>query len=182
MKQSQHIEHLFHKKTTQQVLDNQLRLQALIDIVKWLATQGCAFRGHDESNNLSNCGKFLELLKLLSVYNENVRLAMENAPKNALYTSPETQKEILQVLANKMRESIRQEIADAKILYFVDEARYESKREQMALILRFVDKKGFLRECFFGVVYVTDTSTKTLRDAIVSLLHHYDLDIRNIHD
>ncbi|GKV21656.1 hypothetical protein SLEP1_g31612 [Rubroshorea leprosula] len=53
----------------------------------------------------------------------------------------------------------------------------------MALVLRFVDKKGFLKEHFFGVVHVVDTSvkSKTLKDAIVSLLSHYDLDIQNIH-
>ncbi|GLT90313.1 hypothetical protein SLE2022_082590 [Rubroshorea leprosula] len=148
--------------------------------MRWLATQGCAFRGHDESSNLSNRGNFLELLKFLLVYNENVRLAMKNAPQNALYTSSKTQKAILQVLADKMRESIRQEIGDAKFCIIVEEARNESKRKQMALILGFVDRKGFLRKRFFGVVLVTDTSTKTLRDVIVFLFHYYDLDVQNI--
>ncbi|GKU88764.1 hypothetical protein SLEP1_g2990 [Rubroshorea leprosula] len=103
MKQSQHIDYLLHKKTRQQVLNNRLQFQASFDVVKWLATQGCAFRGHDESSNSSNWRNFIELLKLLSFYNEDVKLVMENAPQNALCTSRETQKEILQVLANKAR-------------------------------------------------------------------------------
>ncbi|GLT98114.1 hypothetical protein SLE2022_156340 [Rubroshorea leprosula] len=50
----------------------------------------------------------------------------------------------------------------------------------MALVLRFVDKKGYLKERFFRVVHVADTSAKTLRDAILSMLSHYNLDIQNI--
>ena len=39
---------------------------------------------------------------------------------------------------------------DAKFCILVDEARDESKREQMAIILRFVDKEGFIKERVFS--------------------------------
>jgi hypothetical protein len=40
--------------------------------------------------------------------------------------------------------SFAKKIRDAKFCILVDEARDESKREQMAIILRFVDKDGFI--------------------------------------
>ncbi|XP_062085335.1 uncharacterized protein LOC133791421 [Humulus lupulus] len=83
-------------------------------------------------------------------------VVLENAPSNASYTSPDIQKEILYVFSNKVKKEIRQEIGDSKFCIIVDEARDESKREQMTLVLRFVDKEVFIRERFFGVVHGYD--------------------------
>ena len=80
------------------------------------------------------------------------------APQNASYTSNSIQKEILQILANKIRSVIREEIGESKFCIIVDEARDESKKEQMAIVLRFVDKVGFVREYFFDLVHVSDTT------------------------
>ena len=46
--QSCHIEKVFKRQTTQEIPNNRLRIKALIDIVRWLTFQACAFRGHDE--------------------------------------------------------------------------------------------------------------------------------------
>ena len=50
----------------------------------------------------------------------------------------------------------------------------------MAVVLRFVDKDGFVRERFFGLVHVSNTSAVTLKDGIYSLLSHNNLNIQNI--
>ena len=50
----------------------------------------------------------------------------------------------------------------------------------MAIVLRFVDKDGFVRERFFGVIHVVDTVSLTLKKATYSLLSRYNLDIQNI--
>jgi hypothetical protein len=43
---------------------------------------------------------------------------------------------------------IRDEIGDSKFSILVDETCDVAKREQMALVIRFVDKGGILRERF----------------------------------
>ena len=80
----------------------------------------------------------------------------------------------------KVMNAIGEEIGDAKFCIIVDEARDESVREQMAIVLRFVNKDGFVRERFFGVVHVSDTVALTLKKEIYSLLSRYNLDIQNI--
>lgn len=80
----------------------------------------------------------------------------------------------------KVRGVIREEIGDAKFCIIIDEARDESKREQMAIILRFVDKHGFIRERFFDIVHVKDTTALTLKNEICAVLSHYNLQIENI--
>ena len=103
-------------------------------------------RGHDESLDSKNMGNFIELIKFTSTFNDKVAsVVLENSPRNAKYTSPTIQNEILHILASNVRNTIREEIGDAKFCILVDEARDESKREQMAIILRSVDKKGFIK-------------------------------------
>jgi hypothetical protein len=93
MNQSQHITKLVEKQTSQETENNCLRLKASVDSVQWLAFQACAFRGHDERPDSKNQGNFIELIKLLATYNDDVSgLVLENAPKNAKYTSPKIQK------------------------------------------------------------------------------------------
>jgi hypothetical protein len=105
---------------------------------------------------------------------------LENAPRNTKYTSPKIQKEILHIIANKVRYAIRKEIGDAKFYILVDEAQDELKKEQMAIILRFVDEDGFMRERFFYIVYVKDIIALTLKNELCNVLSRYDLPIENI--
>ena len=60
MKQSQHIDKVMDRQSFEQIMNNRLRLKASIDSVRWLTSQGCAFRGHDERPNSKNRGNFLE--------------------------------------------------------------------------------------------------------------------------
>ncbi|QHN91939.1 Zinc finger MYM-type protein [Arachis hypogaea] len=62
----------------------------------------------------------------------------------------------------------------------VDEARDESKREQMALVLRFVDIHGFIQERFLDLVHVKDTTSLTLKQELCGILSRHGLDVSNI--
>ena len=79
-----------------------------------------------------------------------------------------------------MRKKIREDIGDSKFCIIVDEAHDESKREQMALVLRFVDKDGFIKEHFFDLFHVKDTTALTLKNEICVILSRYNLDVQNI--
>ena len=85
------------------------------------------------------------MIKILAVYNkEVVVVVLENAPQNAFYVSHGIQKEILQFFSSKTQTFICQEVGVAKFCIIVDEARDESKREKIAIGLRFVDRNGFI--------------------------------------
>ncbi|XP_021830899.1 uncharacterized protein LOC110770985 [Prunus avium] len=67
---------------------------------RFLLRQGLAFRGHNEFEDSSNQGNFLELLQFLVDHNEEVRaVALKNAPKNLKVTSPKIQKDIVNAAA-----------------------------------------------------------------------------------
>ncbi|XP_075499131.1 uncharacterized protein LOC142537505 [Primulina tabacum] len=138
MRPSQHIDKVMHAQSKEEKEKNRLRLSTSIVAVRWLALQGCAFRGNDESLSSSNRGNFLELVKTFAKMNIEIdEIVLENAPKNAQYIAPEIQKEILHIMANRVRQMVREEVGDKYFCILVDEARDISKREQMAIILRF---------------------------------------------
>ena len=69
-------------------------------------------------------------------------------------------------MASKTQKLIHDEIGDAKFCLIVDESRDEYAREQMTLVVHFVDKEGFIRERFLDIVHVHDTSSATLKKEI----------------
>ncbi|XP_052309181.1 uncharacterized protein LOC18099599 [Populus trichocarpa] len=129
----------------------------------------------------NNRGNFLEMIRLMGRLNVDIDdVVLEKAPKNAKYTSPTIQKEILHILVNKVRKKICEEVRDAKFCILVDEAKDASNKEQMAIVLRFVDIQGFVRERFFSIVHVSDTTSSTLKKEICDVLARYNLYIFNM--
>jgi hypothetical protein len=122
------------------------------------------------------------MVKLIASYDAEIgAVVLGNAPQNAKYTSPGIQKEILHIIASNVQTEIRKEIGDAKFCLLVDESRDESKREQMAVVVRFVDKNGFTRERFLDIVHVLDTCSSTLKHELSSVLVQHQLDVSRIH-
>ncbi|XP_016169718.1 zinc finger MYM-type protein 1-like [Arachis ipaensis] len=176
-----HIDKVLDRHSDETIANNRLRLKTSIDAIRWLAFQACAFRGDDESPESLNRKNFIELIKLLASCNQNVNnVVLENAPGNAQYISPSVQKDILHIFARKMRATIREEIGDSKFCIIIDEARDESKREQMSVVLIFVDKHGCVQERFFDLIHVSDTCSLTLKTEISSVLSCHNLDVQNL--
>ncbi|XP_042444005.1 uncharacterized protein LOC122029119 [Zingiber officinale] len=102
-----------HAQSKEEKEKNRLRLRTSIVTVRWLALQGCAFRGSDESLSSSNRGNFLELVKAFAKMSTEIdKVVLENAPKNAQYIAPEIQKEILHIMANRVRKMVREEVVN----------------------------------------------------------------------
>ncbi|XP_042387995.1 zinc finger MYM-type protein 1-like [Zingiber officinale] len=123
MRPSQHIDNVIHVQAKEEKEKNRLRLRTSIVTVRWLALQGCAFRGNDESLSSSNRGNFLELVKAFAKMSTEINeVVLENAPKNAQYIAPDIQKEILHIMTNRIRQMIRKEVGDKIFCILVDEA------------------------------------------------------------
>ncbi|XP_047268015.1 zinc finger MYM-type protein 1-like [Capsicum annuum] len=108
------------------------------------------------------------------------KVILEKAPQNDTLTRPMIQKD-----ANACaKETLKVIIADLNGDYFsilVDESKDISHKEQMALVLRYVDKKGEVVERFIGLVHVSDTSACSLKKEMYSLLSDHSLSPSKIH-
>ncbi|XP_072084460.1 uncharacterized protein [Arachis hypogaea] len=121
------------------------------------------------------------MIKLIASYNDEVaKIVLENTTYNAKYTSHQIQKEILHILSNKVRKHICEEIGDFKFCIVVDETRDESKREQMVLVLRFVNIHGFIQDRFLDLVHIKDATSLTLKQELCGIFSQHSLDVSNI--
>jgi hypothetical protein len=62
-----------------------------------------------------------------------------------------------------------------------DESSDVYQKEQLALCLQYVDKKGNVVERFIGVVHVENTTSLILKNAIQSLLMDHSLSLSMVH-
>ncbi|KAL5557496.1 hypothetical protein UlMin_039732 [Ulmus minor] len=176
--QNQHIQSFYLKQSEQDRSDYRNRLNASVDCIRFLLRQGLAFRGDDESEMSSNRGNFLELLQYTADQNHVVKaVTLKNAPENLKLTSPDIQKDIVSAAAAETIDVIIKDIGDSLFSVLVDESRDISVKEQMAVVLRYVDKKGQVIERFVGIEHVANTTAPSLKAAIDKLFSRYGLSL-----
>nr|XP_028960736.1 zinc finger MYM-type protein 1-like [Malus domestica] len=167
MTQKQHIETFVIKQTDEARNNYHTLLSASLECTRWLLGQGLPFRGHDESLKSSNRGNYLELMHFLSKHNEQVRkVVFENAPKNLKYTSSDIQKDLVRACAIETINAITKDMEGDFFSLLVDGSRDSSTKEQMAVVLCYVNKKGEAIEKFLGVQHVFSTTSSSLEEAI----------------
>ncbi|ESR36896.1 TTF-type domain-containing protein [Citrus sinensis] len=154
------------------------RLNAVVDCIRFLLNQGLAFRGHDESDGSSNRGNFLELLHFLADHNEDINaVTLKNTPLNLQMTSPKIQKDIVSCVATETTNAIIREMDGALFSVLIDESRDISTKEQMAVVLRYVDKNGYVVERFAGIEHVSSTTAASLKESLDNMFSRFGLSL-----
>jgi hypothetical protein len=155
------------------------RLNGSIDTARLLLKQGLPFCGHDESKESYNRGNFKEFYDCLAEHDPMLRkIVTTNATKNSCLLAPKIQRDIVEYFANEIVQSILEELGDDVFCLLVDELRDVSCKEQMAVVLRYVDKFGIVKERFVGLVHVTETTSSHLKSSIDSLLAKFKLSLK----
>ncbi|XP_049343478.1 uncharacterized protein LOC125807782 [Solanum verrucosum] len=181
--QRQSIQSSFDKQSEKARSDYRMRLNASIDVARFLLTSGFPLNGHDESEGSEYKGAFLELLKWYGDRSFDVgRVILGNAPQNDMMICPTIQKDIVEACAKETTKAIIEDLDGDYFGILVDESKDVSHKEQMALILRYVNKSGMVIERFLGIVHVNDTSSQSLKKAIYSLLLDHSLCTSKIRD
>ncbi|KAF8077249.1 hypothetical protein N665_1053s0005 [Sinapis alba] len=169
MNQDQSIVRAFYKQNEAAKNEYKIRMNASIDA--W----------HDESVESANRGKFIELVKYAADQNELVsKVVLENAPKNNQMVSHKIQKELAHCFAEEVIQSIIQELDHDVFCLMVDESADVSTKEQVAVVFRFVDKKGIVKEKIVGLIHVQETSSASLKSVIDSLFAKHGLSMKKL--
>ncbi|XP_031247958.1 zinc finger MYM-type protein 1-like [Pistacia vera] len=191
MNQKQHVSTIINKKSNQQREDYRIQLKGSIFASRLLLRQGLPFRGHDKSDNSMNRRNFLELLHYTTKQNEECRLvALENAPRHDKLIAPSIQKDIINAFAVETINKLISDIGDAFFFsILVDEARDGSNKEhngdgsnkeQMAIILRYVNKRRCVVECLLSIIHVIDMTDLSLKMGIETLFFKYNFSISRL--
>ena len=105
----------------------------------------------NNENIHQNFGNFKTILHCISKYDLQLRNHLEEGGKNAQYTSPEVQNELIQIFSKIVRSQIMVEINDALCFEIsFDEIPDISGKEQMVISIRYVRADGKVVERFMG--------------------------------
>ena len=129
---------------------------SILKTVLLCGKQNISFRGHrDDSKYLSvdnqKCGNFQALLDFrIDAGDVVLKEHFETAPRNATYRSKTTQNEMIDCVGNWIRQKLINEVKEASFFSILaDETTDYSNKEQLILVIRFVDNDNQIREEFF---------------------------------
>ena len=173
----------------ERVSSNRLKLTSIFKMIEFCGRQNLSLRGHrDNSTDIErdlsgseNHGNFLALLKFRVDAGDTVLGEhLASSARNATYTSPVIQNQIIDVLSDQVRQKIVQKVRKARWFSVVaDEVTDVSNKEQLSLVLRYVDIETLLvREDLVGFFECRNgISGRDLAELITSRLRAYGLDL-----
>lgn len=175
------VSQLLQDGASSAILQNRLKLKSILKTIVFCGKQMISLRGHrEQANQGSNQGNFRALLDF-RIDAGDVVLAehFKNAPRNAQYNSPLIQNDLIVCIGEWIREKILHEVREAKFFSVIaDEAADCSNKEQLPLVLRFVDSSGVIREEFIEFIFCdTGTTGSALSNKILEALKGYSLDL-----
>jgi hypothetical protein len=68
-------------------------------------------------------------------------------------------KNIANAVASKTLNAILKDLGESSFVILVDESHDISVKEQLTIILRYVDKRGHVIEHFLGIAHISNTTT-----------------------
>ena len=133
------IEHRIDSAHQQLITENRHYIFTLAEVLLMCAKQNMALRGHRESAESSNRGNFLAIMDLI-VNHDSVIKEKLHGQRNAVYTSPQIQNHLLQLMGNAVRQRIIKAVQEATVFAILaDESKDVNKIEQLSIAVRYVD-------------------------------------------
>ncbi len=176
--------------TATTIASNRQKLRSIIETVLLCGRQNIALRGHRDSgldfehDESASHGNFWALLQFRIAAGDSVlRDHLAHAPKNATYTSPDIQNQVISVLSDHVRDKILSRVRQAQYFTLMaDEVTDCSNKEQLSIVLRYVDPDSKqIREDFVSFVECdTGCSGRALADKMLCFFHTHGLDLTKL--
>ena len=151
-------------------------MTSISNVLLLCCKQEIALRGHDERPESSNRGNFLEIMDLLSRHDQIIHDRLAHGPKNAKYTSPTIQNNIIAIMASQVRSSICSSVHKAGFYSIMaDETKDLSKKEQLSIVVHYVESVT-VKERFLTFFPANNLNAESLSQYILDTLKQYGLD------
>ncbi len=186
VKGAENLQHV-HLKKQQSVLDQQTAadnhqkqisreaMNSICDNILYLARQGLAIRGDDDSKS-----NFSNLLELQRKHDKSLDEHLKTAGKNATGKSHRMQNDIIELLGGQVGSDVISRVKKAKwFSLLADESADISKIEQVALIFRYIREtlEGIeVREDFLKFAPTASSKGEALTQLILDNLSAFGLD------
>ena len=156
----------------QQINRNREILKSLFKTIIFCGKNNIALRGRrdDDPQNASLSGNFQALLEFrIDSGDQTLKHHLETAPRNATYISKTIQNEMITTVGAVLVNNLSQEIRESKYFSIMsDEAADISNKENLSVVIRFLDSTKTVREEFVGFYLCEDGTTgAAIKDLII---------------
>ena len=159
-----------------QKLENKEVVKILLDIVKTLSRQDIVFRGNESDKN----GNYRQIVALVARHCpllEQWINCRQSRPYHVTYMAPESQNEMIKLLSDDVRQRIVDEIKEATMFgVSADTTPDLSKRDQMAVVCRYVNTDGDPKERLLSIKSTVSKKGDDTADEIITTLNSHTLD------
>lgn len=170
--------------SSENIVRNRFVVKSIADTILVCGQQCIALRGHrddgsESADTLSNRGNFRAILNY-GVRSGNKVLGdhLKTAPKNAVYTSKTIQNDLIDCIGGYIRDKIIHAVKEAKWYSILcDEVVDVAGKQQVSIVLRFVDDKDIIREELVDFFNVDRITGEVLASKIRETLVKYNLNL-----
>lgn len=159
-------------------------LKRVVEVIKFLAERGLAFRGDNQLHNSPNNGNYLGCIDLLAEFDpflrEHIKRYGNPGKGNVSYLSANICDEFINILGNKVLKQIIAEIKDAKYYGIsIDSTPDISHVDQLTLIIRYILKNGNIVERFLQFIPIEQHDGQYIFDVVLGIFQLHGIDIKN---
>ncbi len=149
----------------------------VVEVLRLLARQGLAVRGHtDQESN------FVQLLSLVKKDNQILDSWLSRGDRKNKWLSHDIQNEFLTLMAHTVLRRIVSNISQSKYFGIIaDETTDTSRKQQLSVCIRWVDSEYQIHEDFIGIYEVsTAANSENLANIILDVLLRLGLDVHQM--
>ena len=162
--------------------DHKQWLFAVFNVSRYLCANSLPFRGTNESDIDAGDGLFLRAFsQLLFPLEEKWKKIHKNLPKNAKYTSPDIQNEVIEVLSSLVKNKIAEDIRKAELFTIMADGTTDKNRKEIqALVCRYLSSEGKVEEHCLNVKGIDDRSAKGVFNFIKETLAEFEISFNGL--
>ena len=155
------------------IAQNREKIKSIVKTVIFCGQNNIPLRGRrdDKPDDANLQGNFQALLQFrIDSGDTKLKEHLENAPRNATYRSKTIQNEIISTVGSHIMSKLSAEIQTSRLFSILaDEAADVSNKENLSLVIRFVDASRNIREEFVGFHLCDDgTSGEAVKEIILN--------------
>ena len=176
--QKKNVQEQLNKCHADRIAGNRRKRRSMVETVILCGRQNFPLRGNDEGRG-EDCSNFRALLNFrISAGDKVLEEHLVTADKNAIYTTNTVQNELIDVTADYMREQTITRVKKSPFFSITaDEVTDASSKEQLAVVLRYVDSDRIAQERLIDFVECAEGITgETLAKSLLEKVTSYGLD------
>ena len=160
------IRNMLNPERQSLVQNNREYMKTLLEYHRYFCSEEMAYRGHDETDESLNQGKWKEFINVMLRTNptfEQLHRRVIQTYKAYDYTSKRSSLELIRGMASEVRHLIEEQIDKAGMYsMLIDECKDNASHEELSTCFRFLNDEGRIEERFYDLTRLKETDAQTI--------------------